>query len=108
MFGESKQLGYYYRPSPNGERILLGVRRAHNDPYRARHHPHGALATIFPDLEDIRLDAHWQDFVASPLDQLPKLVIRDGIIYPTRILWVGGSLGPLAWPEGGAHDSWQG
>ena len=23
MFGESKQLGYYYRPSPNGERILL-------------------------------------------------------------------------------------
>ena len=53
------------------------------------------------------MDAYWQGFVTSPFDQLPKLVIRDGIIYPTRILRVGGSLGPLAWPEGGAHDSWK-
>ena len=29
------------------------------------------------------MDAHWQGFVAFPFDQLPKLVIRSGIIYPT-------------------------
>ena len=29
------------------------------------------------------MDAHWQGFVAFPFDQLPKLVIRAGIIYPT-------------------------
>ena len=83
MFGESKQLGYYYRPSPNGERVLLVGRRAHNDRDRSGHYPHGALATIFSALENIRVDAPWQGFVASPFDQLPKLVIRDGIIYPT-------------------------
>ena len=83
MFGESKQLGYYYRPSPDGERILLGGRRAHDDRDRARRHLHGALAAIFPTLDDVRVDAHWQGFVAFPFDQLPKLVIRAGIIYPT-------------------------
>ena len=83
MFGESKQLGYYYRPSPDGERILLGGRRAHNDRDRSRRHLHGALAAIFPALDDVSVDAHWQGFVAFPFDQLPKLVIRDGIIYPT-------------------------
>ena len=83
MFGESKQLGYYYRPSPDGERILLGGRRAHDDSDRARRHLHGALAAIFPTLDDVSVDAHWQGFVAFPFDQLPKLVIRDGIIYPT-------------------------
>ena len=83
MFGESKQLGYYYRPSPDGERILLGGRRAHDDRDRARSHLHGALAAIFPALDDVSVDAHWQGFVAFPFDQLPKLVIRDGIIYPT-------------------------
>ncbi|MEC7237802.1 MAG: FAD-binding oxidoreductase, partial [Pseudomonadota bacterium] len=83
MFGESKQLGYYYRPSPDGERILLGGRRAHNDRDRARRHLQGALATIFPALDDVNVEAHWQGFVAFPFDQLPKLVVRDGIIYPT-------------------------
>ena len=83
MFGESKQLGYYYRPSPDGERILLGGRRAHDDRDRARRHLQGALATIFPALDDVSVDAHWQGFVAFPFDQLPKLVVRDGIIYPT-------------------------
>ena len=83
MFGESKQLGYYYRPSPDGERILLGGRRAHDNNDRARRHLHGALAAIFPTLDDVSVDAHWQGFVAFPFDQLPKLVIRDGVIYPT-------------------------
>lgn len=82
MFGESKQLGYYYRPSPDGERILLGGRRGHKDTDRARRQLHEALAGIFPALGDVRIDAHWQGFVAFPLDQLPKLVVRDGIIYP--------------------------
>ena len=83
MFGESKQLGYYYRPSPDGERILLGGRRAYNNRDRARRHLQEALTAIFPALDDVSVDAHWQGFVAFPFDQLPKLVIHDGIIYPT-------------------------
>ena len=26
-FGEDKEVGFYYRPTPDGERILLGGRR---------------------------------------------------------------------------------
>ncbi len=83
MFGESKQLGYYYRPSPDGERILLGGRRAHDDREKAKRQLRDALVTIFPALGDTAIDAHWQGFVAFPFDQLPKLAVRDGIIYPT-------------------------
>ena len=83
MFGEAKQLGYYYRPSPDGERILLGGRRAHNNRDRARRFLQDALVNIFPNLDDVSVDAHWQGFVAFPFDQLPKLVVRDGIIHPT-------------------------
>lgn len=83
MFGESKQLGYYYRPSPDGERILLGGRRGHKDTEKAKFQLHQALARIFPALGDTTIDAHWQGFVAFPFDQLPKLVVRDGVIYPT-------------------------
>ena len=53
MFGESKQLGYYYRPSPDGERILLGGRRAHDDSDRARRHLHGCLLYTSPSPRDI-------------------------------------------------------
>jgi len=83
MFSETKQLGYYYRPSPDGERILLGGRRAHKDTEKAKRHLQDALLTIFPALGDTAIDAHWQGFVAFPFDQLPKLAVRDGIIYPT-------------------------
>ena len=82
MFGESKQLGYYYRPSPDGERILLGGRRMHKDNEQAKQRLHDGLCTIFPELRDAKIEAHWPGFVAFPFDQLPKLAVHDGIIYP--------------------------
>jgi len=83
MFGESKELGHYYRPSPDGERILLGGRRMHRQDERAQSRLHQGLAAIFPELGDARIDYYWSGFVAFPFDQLPKLIVDDGIIYPT-------------------------
>lgn len=82
MFGESKQLGYYYRPSPDGERILLGGRRMHKDDQTAKQRLQEGLSSIFPELTDVKIDAYWRGFVAFPFDQLPKLSVHDGIIYP--------------------------
>jgi len=82
MFGESKQLGYYYRPSPDGERILLGGRRMHKDSGQAKQRLHDGLSAVFPELKDAKIEAHWPGFVAFPFDQLPKLAVHDGIIYP--------------------------
>ena len=83
MFSESMELGYYYRPSPDGNRIILGGRRLHNNPIEARKRLRDGLIEIFPQLNDIKLSNHWFGFVAFPFDQLPKLVVNDGIIYPS-------------------------
>ena len=83
MFGESKQLGHYYRPSPDGQRILLGGRRMHKQESSAKQRLHDALAEIFPELKDTKIDSYWRGFVAFPFDQLPKLAVHKGIIYPS-------------------------
>ena len=82
MYGEALQLGHYYRPSPDGKRILLGGRRMSPDPVRARKRLVGGLASIFPQLSNIGITNHWFGFVAFPFDQLPKLAVYDGVIYP--------------------------
>jgi len=83
MFGENKELGHYYRPSPDGSRILLGGRRMHRADDQAQAKLHQGLAAIFPELADVAIEHYWSGFVAFPFDQLPKLAVHDGIIYPT-------------------------
>lgn len=83
MHGETRQLGHYYRPSPDGTQILLGGRRYDDDMPAARERLRQGLISIFPDLSDVDLTHHWFGFVAFPMDQLPKLTVHDGIIYAT-------------------------
>lgn len=83
MHGETRQLGHYYRPSPDGTQILFGGRRYDDDMNAARERLRSNLIGIFPDLGDIGLTHHWFGFVAFPMDQLPKLTIHKGIIYAT-------------------------
>ena len=82
MFGEAKQLGFYYRPSPDGERILLGGRRMHKNSATAKQRLQNGLFAIFPELAETKIEYYWHGNVAFPVDQLPKLTIHDGIIYP--------------------------
>jgi glycine/D-amino acid oxidase-like deaminating enzyme len=83
MHGETRQLGYYFRPSPDGTRILLGGRRYDDDAAKARERLRGGLLEIFPELSETRLSHHWFGFVAFPMDELPKLAIHDGVVYAT-------------------------
>ena len=83
MYGEALQLGNYYRPSPDGKRILLGGRRMSPNPAKARKRLVDGLTSIFPQLADIAITNHWFGFVAFPFDQLPKLAVHDGVIYPS-------------------------
>ena len=83
MYGEALQLGHYYRPSPDGKRILLGGRRMSPDPAKARGRLINGLTSIFPQLSRVSISNHWFGFVAFPFDQLPKLAVHDGVIYPT-------------------------
>ena len=83
MYGEALQLGHYYRPSPDGKRILLGGRRMSPNPAMARKRLVQGLTSIFPQLVDITITNHWFGFVTFPFDQLPKLAVHDGVIYPS-------------------------
>ena len=82
MFAEALELGHYYRPSPDGKRILLGGRRLGANPEKARERLRTGLVGILPQLKDTAITHHWLGNVAFPFDQLPKIAVNDGVIYP--------------------------
>lgn len=85
MMGENRQLGFYYRPSPDGRRILLGGRDSSRvgDPAAPTLRLRAGLVELFPELEAVRLTHSWFGNVAMNRDMLPRLFERDGVIYAT-------------------------
>jgi gamma-glutamylputrescine oxidase len=83
MIVETREKHLYYRPSPDGKRIILGG--------RAALHPielNGAgarlrreLVGIFPSLADVALSHVWTGNVAMTRSDLPGIGQRDGIWY---------------------------
>ena len=80
-FGEALNLFYYFRPSPDGKRILIGGRRVRYNNENPTNKLKSGLLEIFPGLNDIEISNHWYGFVTFPVDQIPKLVMHEGIIY---------------------------
>lgn len=85
MVGENRQMGFYYRPSPDGRRILLGGRDSsrRGDPIEPTLRLREGLIEIFPDLAQARLTHSWFGNVAMNRDMLPRLFERDGVLYAT-------------------------
>ena len=86
MCGETSHVHYYFRPSPDGRRVLIGGRTAgklvidgpvNYQPVQQR------LIQIFPELERVEFSHVWWGYVAMNLDHLPQLGINDGIHYAT-------------------------
>ena len=70
IVSDTRKVVYYYRPSPDGQRILFGGRVSHNetDPRVSGPRLHADMAQIFPELRE-RED---QPF----LDGLRRLYVR--------------------------------
>ncbi|MDR7126665.1 FAD-binding oxidoreductase [Pseudotabrizicola sp. 4114] len=85
MMGENRQLGFYYRPSPDGTRILLGGRDSsrRGDPAAPTLRLRAGLAQIFPELEGVRLSHSWFGNVAMNRDMIPRIFEKDGVLYAT-------------------------
>lgn len=85
MMGEGKQLGFYYRPTPDGKRVLLGGRDSSRtgDPDAPKVLLRRGLVHIFPDLKDVRLSHSWFGNVAMNRDMLPRIFEKDGVVYAT-------------------------
>jgi glycine/D-amino acid oxidase-like deaminating enzyme len=83
MIVETRDKHLYYRPSPDGTRIVLGGRAALHPIAldAAARWLDKELCAIFPSLADVRVSHVWTGNVAMTRSDLPGIGRRDGIWY---------------------------
>ena len=83
MLSETRKLHYYYRPSPDGRRILFGGRDGTiaGDPTWPTDSLRRALLDIFPVLSDTEISHSWFGHVAMNRDMIPRIFTRNGVGY---------------------------
>lgn len=83
IVSDTRKVVYYYRPSPDGTRILFGGRVSHDetDPRVSAPLLHRDLVAIFPELAQTRVTHSWCGFVAYTFDELMHVGKHDGIHY---------------------------
>jgi glycine/D-amino acid oxidase-like deaminating enzyme len=83
MCSETRKLHYYYRPSPDGQRILFGGRDGTiaGDPDWPTESLRRALVDIFPVLEGTEITHSWFGHVAMNRDMVPRIFSRHGVRY---------------------------
>lgn len=107
MITDSLNLLNYYRPSPDGRRILLGSRpgvfAAKEGPKLAQYLA-DRIGRIFPDLDGSRISHCWWGKVAFSFDFLPKIGLEGRVGYAmcyggsgvAMSTWLGHKLGQKA------------
>jgi hypothetical protein len=83
MAGDTRRLHYYYRPSPDGTRILYGGRDGNvaGEGEGATRLLTRGLAQVFPILADVELTHSWFGYVAMNRDMFPRVFHRNGAGY---------------------------
>jgi glycine/D-amino acid oxidase-like deaminating enzyme len=83
IVSDTRKVVYYYRPSPDGRRILFGGRVSHDetDPRVSGPRLHAAMVRLFPELASVRISHSWAGFVAYTFDELMHIGERDGLFY---------------------------
>ena len=84
MLGDTCKLHHYYRPSPDGSRIVFGGRAGATkigDAHASGAHLTRRLRALFPELADIRITHSWTGFTGYTFDSLPHMGVRDGVHY---------------------------
>ena len=80
---DSRHVVVYFRPSPDGERIIFGGRAAlaEKDPLACVPRLRQMMDRIFPQLTTARITHAWVGWVAYTFDTLPHLGRHDGMHY---------------------------
>jgi glycine/D-amino acid oxidase-like deaminating enzyme len=101
MCGETRKLHYYYRPAPDGQRILFGGRGSSLGDAALAAIPRlkRALVEIFPELDGIEVSHGWYGHVAMNRD----MVHPQRHTLRCRLLRIGSGVGALGRPEGSAQ-----
>ncbi len=80
MYSDTKRNLWYFRPSPDGSRILFGARPGlfPGAPRTAAHRLHDYLAQVFPSLAQVQISHAWTGSVAMTRSHLQHIGQRDG------------------------------
>ncbi|UFN48314.1 FAD-binding oxidoreductase [Roseomonas sp. OT10] len=80
---DTKRVLNYFRPSPDGRRVLWGGRASFGPtaPETAAPVLHRFMTEVFPELKDLRITHAWTGNVAFTFDFLPHVGVQDGIHY---------------------------
>jgi glycine/D-amino acid oxidase-like deaminating enzyme len=83
MISDSKRVLNYFRPSPDGKRVLWGGRASFRKATAEQSATtlHATMVETFPELRDSRITHAWTGFVAFTFDGLPHIGVQDGIHY---------------------------
>lgn len=83
MLGDTRRLHYYFRPSPDGTRILYGGRDGNvaREGNGATSLLKRGLVQVFPILSDVELTHSWYGHVAMNRDMIPRVFTRHGAGY---------------------------
>ncbi len=85
MMSDTRTLGFYFRPSPDGKRILFGGRdgTSLDDPTKPVAYLRENLLSIFPQLDQTPITHTWFGHVAMQRDMIPRIFERNGMVYAT-------------------------
>jgi len=83
MVSDTRNLSYYYRPSPDGTRILFGGRDGTiaGDTDGPTNRLRETLVELFPELSGTEITHSWFGYVAMNRDMVPRIFSRDGMRY---------------------------
>jgi len=83
MLSETRHLHYYYRPSPDGTRVLFGGRDGTiaGDADWPTASLRRAMLDILPELADVEITHSWFGYVAMNRDMVPRIFTRAGVRY---------------------------
>ena len=82
MYGDSRRIMAYYRPSPDGSRILFGGRATSADNALGNAILlRQSLLEIFPQLDKTRITHSWSGLVAYAFDHVPHLGQHEDLFY---------------------------
>ncbi len=83
IIGDTRRMVFYYRASPDRQRIVFGGRVSHNetDPLISGPKLHAKMVEIFPELSQTRISHSWAGFVGYTFDKLAHIGNYDGVHY---------------------------
>ncbi|MFD2206822.1 NAD(P)/FAD-dependent oxidoreductase [Kiloniella antarctica] len=81
--GDTHRLVFYYRPSPDGKRMVFGGRAESlkENPAQYVKHLGTAMRRIFPQLETTKIEYGWSGVVAYTFDHAPHVGKVEGVHY---------------------------